>query len=596
VIRQHIGILATRLGSGSLDRPRRPDTSLAPARRRTWIALCGAAVLLLLGFGPAPAAAVQGTEGGAASAASPTDVLLQALSDELARSHKELVLEGLPRPYFIQYQVQDRQVHTLSASYGGLQRRDSRRTRAFASRVRVGSYTLDNTNIPQRGGQVSSLPLEDDYTAIRHAIWRATDEDYKAAVELLARKRAYLKDKTIEDRPDDFSAAPVVQTIEPIVVLDLDLDAWADKLRRLSSRFADQPGILDAEVSLWAGSETRWLVNTEGTKLRTSDSGLLLRIGAQLQAEEGMLLGDTLSYLAEKPDQFPEVASMMEDLDGMCAKLLALRAAPIEEHYVGPVLADPVPAGKIFEALLSEGVCARPPPLGRRDHRDSSFEKKLGLRILPRFLSVYDDPRGRRFGDVLLAGAYHFDDEGVPTGRVDLIEGGVLKTMLAGRAPTEKIKQSTGHGRSTGLGDAQASAACLFLSAEEGLSPDELKSRLIEAAREEGLAYGLWIRALQDGRPGQLGDPIYAYRVYVEDGREELVRGLTFLPVSTRVLKRILEAGAEQSVHNSIGGLAASYIAPAVLFEELELTRAQTEFDKRPILPPPTARPDGKGD
>ena len=38
------------------------------------------------------------------------------------------------------------------------------------------------------------------------------------------------------------------------------------------------------------------------------------------------------------------------------------------------------------------------------------------------------------------------------------------------------------------------------------------------------------------GEPG-LGDPVLAYKVYVEDGREELIRGVEFAPVSSTVRK-----------------------------------------------------------
>ena len=87
-----------------------------------------------------------------------------------------------------------------------------------------------------------------------------------------------------------------------------------------------------------------------------------------------------------------------------------------------------------------------------------------------------------------------------------------------------------------------------------------------------------------------LGDPILAYKVYVEDGREELVRGLEFLPVETRALKHILAAGSERKVYNSTSGTSTSVISPAVLFEELELTKSEEELDKLPILKSPATR------
>ena len=98
------------------------------------------------------------------------------------------------------------------------------------------------------------------------------------------------------------------------------------------------------------------------------------------------------------------------------------------------------------------------------------------------------------------------------------------------------------------------------------------------------------IEAMREGMGLSLGAPIYAYKVYVEDGREELVRGLEFLPVQTRILKRILAGGRERKVHNSLSPLSMSIISPAILLEELELTRNEQEFDKPPILASPATR------
>ena len=218
------------------------------------------------------------------------------------------------------------------------------------------------------------------------------------------------------------------------------------------------------------------------------------------------------------------------------------------------------------------------------------MEKKIGRRILPRSFQVHDDPRPEWFEGKALAGAYGYDDEGVPARRVDLVKDGVLQTLLAGRAPTRKIKQTTGHGRSNGFSDARATIGCLYISDDDGVSADELKQALIEAAEEEGLAFGLHIKSMEAWGAGFLGNPIYAYKVYVEDGREELVRGLEFEPVEPRALKRILAAGSKRKVHNISSGTGSTIIAPAILFEELELNKPETEYDKLPILKSPAQR------
>ncbi|MBI4717623.1 MAG: hypothetical protein HY763_07450 [Planctomycetes bacterium] len=570
----------------------RPRSMPARARRRrpSRLAVFSAAVILAWLTGGLPALA-QPEKLRTASAALEADVLMRALVDELDRSMSDLRLEDLARPYFIQFTAEERNTHSISASYGGLLTIADKRTRGAGSRVRVGSMSLDNTNIGRGGPARGALPLDDDYTTIRHTLWRLTDEDYKRAVEAITRKQAYLRDKTIEDRPDDFSLAEPVQQVDPLPRLEFDTRAWSERLKHLSARFKEHPAIRESNVNLFAGSVAQYVVNSEGTRLRTGDTGIYLQVYAVIQADDGMILNDSLTFLGERPEQIPGDEKLLAEIDALARKLVALAQAPILEQYTGPVLFDASAAGRVFETLLADGLCARPTPLGAGANvTEETLEKKLGLRILPRSFQVYDDPRPRSFAGITLAGAYNFDDEGVPAARVSLVENGILKDLLSARAPTKKIKRSNGHGRGGDFGDPRATIACLYVSDQNAVSPAELKQELVQAAREEGLEFALRIESMEGGDGNRLGSPIHAYKVFVSDGREELVRGLEFLPVQTRALKRILAADNEPKAHNTVSPISLSVITPAILFEDLELRRLTEELDKPPILKSPAQR------
>ena len=95
---------------------------------------------------------------------------------------------------------------------------------------------------------------------------------------------------------------------------------------------------------------------------------------------------------------------------------------------------------------------------------------------------------------------------------------------------------------------------------------------------------------------GGLPDPVFVVKVYVEDGREEIVRGCEFGDVDIRSLKDILAAGSKAIVSNSGSGSSGSTIvAPAVIFEELDVYRIEAEPEKTPTVPPPHARSGGAG-
>jgi hypothetical protein len=91
---------------------------------------------------------------------------------------------------------------------------------------------------------------------------------------------------------------------------------------------------------------------------------------------------------------------------------------------------------------------------------------------------------------------------------------------------------------------------------------------------------------MSSSRPrSPLGFPVLVYKV-LADGREELVRGLSFGETPLRDLRDISAAGTETWVLSRAGGgapLPTSVVAPAVLFPEMELRR-DTAATLKPAL------------
>ncbi len=93
--------------------------------------------------------------------------------------------------------------------------------------------------------------------------------------------------------------------------------------------------------------------------------------------------------------------------------------------------------------------------------------------------------------------------------------------------------------------------------------------------------------------------PLLVYKIY-PDGKEELVRSVRFRDLSSKSFKDIVAASDESVVFNFIdnnapfalmgaGNYTASstVIAPAILFDELELAPVEEEISKPPIVPAP---------
>jgi hypothetical protein len=122
----------------------------------------------------------------------------------------------------------------------------------------------------------------------------------------------------------------------------------------------------------------------------------------------------------------------------------------------------------------------------------------------------------------------------------------------------------------------------LLVKSSEAQSPDDLKKRVIQMITDQGRAYGYRVETL-----GPQNAPRLLYRVY-KDGHEELVRGAVFSELDIRALRSSLIAvGDDPLVNNRMGGIPATVISPSLLFDELEVKRADTSKDKLPDYPAP---------
>ncbi len=575
----------------------------------------------------------QATSRGAEEKLPDSPVLMQALVDELQRA-MTLRMEDLERPYFIQLDVDDSISYQISARYGALTNSGRNRSRQLNCQVRVGSFELDNTNFSSGGGfsfggmfgfgraSRSALPLDDDALAIRQTLWRAADDVYKDAVETLTKKRSYMKDKTIADRPNDFAHAPAVEHIGPSAVLDFDRTNWERNLRQLSAHFKTHQKIQDSSVRLLVRAGNSYVVNSEGSRVRIPDHKAWLTVTAVVQAADGQRLVATRNYAGASPADFPPLEQIRKDIDQTVAELTAAMTAPVLEHYTGPVLFDETAAAQLFRTLLADGLAGRAITVGeeRRNPSDrENLETKLGTQILPKSFQVWDDPKVVKLGNEVLMGHYDYDDEGLPAERVELIKNGKLEKLCMSRMPTKKLSGSNGHGRrGLGGGDVAASIGCLFIEDNQGVPAVQLKAALIDAAKEAGLDYGVRIKALKSaasdadsGRIGtfmrmmrgggreeaSLGEPVAAFKVFVADGHEEPFRGCEVGQIRVPELKRILASGDKPQVVSSIGEFGfgkpsapTAISAPPVLLPEVELSKQEMEHDNPPILLAPALR------
>jgi len=229
-----------------------------------------------------------------------------------------------------------------------------------------------------------------------------------------------------------------------------------------------------------------------------------------------------------------------------------------------------------------------------------TFKGQVGKKIIPEFLSVFDDPTLARFGGQTLNGHYAHDDEGVPGQRVVLVDRGVLRSFLLSRKPIEGFAHSNGHGRGAAGSAPMSRQGNLIIEAHAAVPAARLKQQLIALARQQGKPYGLLLKDISGGSTNTSnygyqvfkGKPRMVYRVWVDDGREELVRGVEMVGTPLSSVNRIVAAGEARGVFNGFCGAESGYIpvstiAPAVLINEIELQRSERSKERPPLLPSP---------
>jgi TldD protein len=519
----------------------------------------------------------------AAHAAASGDVLLESLLTELDRSKAQLKMDQVQAPYYIEYRVSDLEEYGAEAAFGSLRENQHAHVRILRVVVRIGDYKRDSYFAQGIGG-TNILPLDNDPLALRHQIWLSTDEAYKAAGEAYAEKLAALKQFSADPTPvDDFAKAPVLTALGPTVKLQSDDATWKKTLEDITGVYRQYPEVQFVSASTRFSAANEYFVNSEGTVTREGRNTYTVALNGSTQAEDGMRLGRSPFWTVGKAEELPSREMLMSESKKMLESLKALRTAPIvEEEYRGPVLFAPDAADDIVASLIGGNILGHKPQLGKPNRTMGSFASSYKARVLPIFVSVIDDPTLKEFQGKSLVGSYEVDSEGVKAQSVTAIDGGTLTNYLVGRQPIRDFPSSNGHGRAAPGSFPGPSLGTMIVKGSEAQSPEALKKKIQQMAKDQDRPYAYRVETMGGMAPRLL------YRVYAKDGHEELVRGAIFSELDVRALRSdLVGLGNDPLVSNRSGGVPQTIIAPSLLFDELEVKRADTSKDKLPEYPAP---------
>ena len=520
------------------------------------------------------------------------DAVESAMAKELARAKTDLKEEGYPPAYFVSLTAIDldswEQRCTLGAPYfsGGYTQR------LITPDVRVGGYELDNHPVSNLSGfQARGAAYTDDEQALRYGLWLQLDAAYKAASADFLRKQGLriARGKTEYDTDDLTREAPRVRrAARPVSAWSTtDLAALCGAGRVL----AREPGLLSADSTVRLRRQWSRLRDTEGSAVDFGRDTAELELEASVPSPDGTRLYASRRFVATTPKALPGAAAVEAAAADMLVDLRALKVASTTSPFSAPALLDPSVAAAV---VLSVGL-----RLSGEEQRNpqgaQTFRGKLGKPVLPSDFTLVDDPTVAEFQGKPLAGHYEFDDQGIPTQKVTLIDKGVLKGMLLSRYPVVGFSKSNGHGRAFAGYAPEGLPGTLYLSSKKQHSEEELLRMLRREAKKRGKPYGIWVRKLrsfsqQQGTAGHASIRFMGGLVYLVEartGKLTLVRDLDFVGTPLALLSNIRAAGRDVQASDIIYGAPISVVVPSLLLSDGELQRSEARPEKPPILPPP---------
>lgn len=536
--------------------------------------------------------------------------VLRAMDAELQRTMDGL-RDATPAPYFVSYSITEVSSTLISASMGALDADVTSTRRILDVDLRVGSHRLDNTRSIRgvafemgRGTRGVEMPLSDNETALRSVIWSATDKAYKSAAERYGKVVTNLQVKVKEeDSSADLSQESAQRYLETIQPLRFDTTLWRERARQLSSMCAGKEHILTGRVTFQAENLVKYFVNTDGSRIQTSEPIVKMFVIVKSKAEDGMSLPLYESYSAYSADRLPSMQELESDVRRLLELCARLRTAQLMETYTGPAILSGRSAGVFFHEIFGHRVEGH----RQKDVNSSqTFKPFLNKKILPDFISVVFDPTIKELAGKDIVGAYKFDDEGMPGKRVTAVDSGVFKSFLTNRAPIEHFPHSNGHGRRQAGLKTVSRQSNLIVVASKTVPYDTLRSMLRSECRKQEKEFGLLFEDIQGGFtftgrtvPNAFNvQPLVVYKIYADGRPDELVRGVDLIGTPLTTFNNIIAAADDIGIFNGVcgaesGGVPVSASSPTLLVSTIEVQKKQKSQAKPPLLADPTVQTTG---
>ncbi len=279
------------------------------------------------------------------------------------------------------------------------------------------------------------------------------------------------------------------------------------------------------------------------------------------------------------------------------------KAESLKEDYSGPILFEGNLVGDIlFSNLFSFGFSLN---AWRNDlvlensnkvyfaEISNKLQFKIGEQIFPKHITIISYSKRKEYKGHKLLGSYNIDAEGViPADSLIMVKNGILKNLYSSRLPTNISEKSSGRRRysfNRNQIGVRSGPGTLHFKSSAATSIDELKSRLIRMAKDQGFKYAYILRSI----PSKIANlSANCYQVDVETGKEILVDDIALrYKLKRQVLKNLVGVSDSTFIYNSLWnndrknmgqnsvaetGLLVSLIIPSAILVDNAEIRTQT--------------------
>lgn len=537
--------------------------------------------------------------------ASAQDPLSDILEKELNREYSELKKQEIP-PYYMSYRVAEQTTMDIVSSFGCLDRVQRNNNRQLTTMIRVGSPELDNFH--ELKGVNSNvqmtrplLPVGNDELAIRQILWQTTNESYFQAVQKLTQIKG---NKAVsvaqEDKSPDFAEASPAQYFEQPLKTAIDKNTeekLITKVKLYSKAFAGSKDISNCSVYLSVNFKRDYFVSSSGSKITENHPQINLSISGNTLADDGMELQLYKSYFATDLKDLPKDDAVLKDVAELVKRLEALRTAPVVDPYSGPALLSGKATGVFFHEIFGHRVEAS---RMKSENDAQTFKNKVGQQVLNKNLSVVFDPTATAYKGFTLSGSYKYDDSGVKSQKVTVVDKGILTDFLTSTTPIDGFLKSNGHGRAQAGLNPVSRQSNMMVESDQLLSESDLKKNFMEEIKRQNLAFGYYFKEVSGGftmtgriQPNAFNvTPLEVYKVFADGKPDELVRGINLVGTPLAMFSEIEAVGGDYGLFTGTcgaesGGVPVSAVCPMMFVKKIEIQKKPKSSNTKPILDRP---------